>query len=234
MHLHALNTGGETMGIYVDYSFYAECSEEELLRRLDTFRQRVLELPVVHVGEVKRVDPVCNDLVIHLLEANDCPIPPAVKKRLKGRRRDDETFGAGMHMSLDLFRKLPGELKERYYAPALEFIETTDLWNEDDYPEELTLPFVLTYPRKSFLFEFAAILLRYGFMMSIDPGEGSEKVRVALSTYRSPRTPLWFGGSFTKTQYATEFVRTHETVCQIMAVAPAPGLLYPGSGPWGV
>jgi hypothetical protein len=78
--------------------------------------------------------------------------------------------------------------------------------------------------------------VRYGYLLSLDPGEGSETVALALSTFRqsegsrrSRRPPLWYGQGFTKTQYAENFIQVHDTVCRVLDIAREEGLLLKAS-----
>ena len=40
------------------------------------------------------------------------------------------------------------------------------------------------------------------------------------------KPPLWWGQSFTKTQYAKEFIQVHETVCRVLDIVGEEGLLH--------
>jgi hypothetical protein len=44
------------VGIYIDYAFRCECSEEELLDRLRRLRRKLEELPFRSVSKLLRVD----------------------------------------------------------------------------------------------------------------------------------------------------------------------------------
>jgi hypothetical protein len=120
-------------------------------------------------------------------------------------------------------------------------LERTDLWQAEVLPEEIkqTTPWGFTtfmVSRRGIEFEFASILLRYGHLLILHPGEGSETVALALSTFQQPeecrrsrKPPLWFGQGFTKTQYAENFIQVHETVCRVLDVAREEGLLLKAS-----
>lgn len=78
--------------------------------------------------------------------------------------------------------------------------------------------------------------MRYGYLLILDPGEGSETVALALSTFRQPeesrrsrRPPLWYGQGFTKNQYAENFIQVHETVCRVLDIAREESLLLKAS-----
>jgi hypothetical protein len=60
------------------YSWQAECSEDDLVERLERLRGRILDLGVHKVSEVIRVDPVCNTTVIELGGERGIPISSAV------------------------------------------------------------------------------------------------------------------------------------------------------------
>src|SRR5260370_31026283 len=69
-------------------------------------------------------------------------------------------------------------------------------------------------------------MLRYGYLMILDPGEGSETVHLGLTALRREGVPMWLGSGFTKTQYASHFTTAHENVCRILDEAREVGLLY--------
>src|SRR5207244_6074973 len=119
-------------------------------------------------------------------------------------------------------------------------IQQTDLWRPDELPQSISESAagfqILTVSRRGIEYEFASIMLRYGYMLILHPGEGSESVNLALSTFqpsgaRSPsgQPPLWWGQSFTKTQYAKNFIQVHETVCRVLDIVREEGLLLEGS-----
>jgi hypothetical protein len=228
------------MGIYVDYLLRAECAEEELCNRLERVRQRCLDLPLKAVGEVRRIVPVYNPVVVRLFQAEGHALPEAIAQRLRQVEGDPEHGQRCLAFAPMIGPQLPKNQLERYYAPALELIEGTDLWQKEDLPEEIkqTTPWgfsPLTVYRRGIEFEFASILLRYGCLLILDPGEGSETLALALSAFgqpesrRSRKPPLWYGQGFTKTQYAENFIQVHETVCRVLDIAREEDLLLKAS-----
>jgi hypothetical protein len=87
--------------------------------------------------------------------------------------------------------------------------------------------------RQAFAFALADVILRYGYLLFLDPGEGCEAVHVGSTTLRHKRVPIWLGSGFTKTQYAAHFVTAHENVCHILDAAREVGLLYRARDPCG-
>src|SRR5437588_6735849 len=119
------------MGIYVDYTQRAACAEDELRSRLERVRQRCLDLPLPRVGEVRRIAPVYNPIVIPLLRSHGSRLPKPISQRLK--QVTDPHHG---HLCIAFASMFPPELPkrqlERYLAPALELIRETKLWQKDD------------------------------------------------------------------------------------------------------
>lgn len=238
------------MGIYVDYKLWAECAEEELRDRLERVRQRCLDLPLKSVGQVRRIEPVYNPIVFLLLQEQGHPLPEAIAQRLEQAEADPDHGTLCITFVPMLDPELPKEQRDRYYAPVLELLERTDLWKAEELPEKVgqETPFgfsPFTVYRRGIEFEFANVLLRYGYILILHPGEGSETVNLALSTYAQPeegrqdrrqrqpavppQPPLWYGQSFTKTQYAKNFIQVHETVCRVLDIVQEEGLLLKGS-----
>jgi hypothetical protein len=229
------------MGIYIDYALRAECAEEELRGRLDRVRERCLDLPLRAVGEVRWIAPIYNPITITMLRSHGHSVPPAIAERLAPVERDLDHGSRCLAFALMMGQELSKAERARYLAPARALMETTDLWKKEDLPEKLgdSLPggfTPLTIYRAGIEFEFASILLRHGYLLNLDPGEGSETVTLALSTFDPPaegdpprRLPLWYGQGFTKTQYAKDFVQVHETVCRVLDILGEEGLLLNGS-----
>jgi len=229
------------MGIYIDYVLRAEGAEETLRKRLEAVRQRCLDLPLRRVGEVRRVAPVYNPVVFMLLQSEGHTLPEAIEQRLRQAEEDRDHGTRCISFAPMLNPELPKRQLDRYYAPVLQLLEQTDLWRQEDLPEEVkqTTPWgfsPVTVYRRGIEFEFASVLLRYGYLLILDPGEGSETVALALSTFaqpegsrRSRKPPLWYGQGFTKTQYAENFIQVHETVCRVLDIAREEGLLLKAS-----
>jgi hypothetical protein len=212
------------MGVYIHYSFYAECPEQEILARLRRLRQKAARLPLARVGRIKRLDPVYQDMPLHLLREQGYRLPAAVKARLKGKSSRD--YGMQCLLAAPLASILvPKKLERRFMQPALDFLKTTDLWNETDLPAEVEYGSI-TFFRHGFALALADVMLRHGYLMILDPGEGADTVHVGLTTLRGAAAPLWLGSGFTKTQYATHFIQAHENVCHILDAAREVGLLY--------
>jgi hypothetical protein len=228
------------MGIYVDYTLRAECTEEELRSRLERVRRRCLDLPLKAVGAVRRVEPVYNPVVVRLFRDQGLSLPEVIAERLRQVEGDPNHGRLSLAFAPMLPPELPRRELRRYVAPALALIERAEMWKSEDLPDEIaqTTPWgftTLTVSRRGIEFEFASVLLRYGYLLILHPGEGSETVALALSTFRQPegrrsrRLPIWYGQGFTKTQYAENFIQVHETVCRILDIVGEEGLLLKGS-----
>jgi hypothetical protein len=214
------------VGVYIDYSFYITCPEDELLERLRQLRKKVKCLPLGGVARIRRLDPVYPGMPLHLLREQGYRLPAAVKARLKGKTSRRYNMACGL-AAPPASMLVPRELEWRFMEPAIEFVKTTDVWNEDDLPEQVECGSVTIF-RKGFALALADVMLRYGYLLVLDPGEGSETVHIGLTTLRSKSKgePMWLGSSFTKTQYATHFIAAHENVCHILDAAREVGLLY--------
>ena len=212
------------MGVYIDYSFHAECPEPELLERLRQLRRKVTRLPLAKVGKITRLDPVYQGMPLRLLRKQGYRLPSAVKARLKGKSSRDYVLQCGLAAPV-VSIQVPRKLERRFMEPAVELVKTTDLWNEADLPEKVECGSITVF-RRGFAFALADVMLRHGYLMILDPGEGSETVHVGLTTLRREGMPMWLGSSFTKTQYATHFITAHENVCRILDAAQEVGLLY--------
>jgi hypothetical protein len=230
------------MGIYVDYTLRAECADEEVRARLERVRARCLDLPLQSVGNVGRLEPIYNPILLAVLRSGGRALPVAVAERLRPVLEDIDYGSRCLAFAVMLGQELPKLERERYLAPAHHLMATTDLWTEEDVAplvERNPIPGAFTPQMvfgSGFAFEFASILLRRGYLLILDPGEGSETVNLALSTFERPqedggsgRSPLWYGQSFTKTQYAKNFVQAHETVCRVLDIVGEEGLLFKGS-----
>jgi len=212
------------MGIFVDYTFYRRCAEDELVERMGRLREQILGLDLQRVGEIIHVEPVCALLVMRALEREGLPIPPAVRARI-GPVLKDRVHGELCLAVAPMDLSLPEDLEDGFFSPARALIERTDLWDPSAYPEWLKIR-TIRVNREFVLTEFACALLRHGYAMIVDPGEGCESVVIGLSSLRGEGTPVWAGCSFTKTQYAVHFVDTHEKVCRILDFAREVGLLH--------
>jgi hypothetical protein len=212
------------MGVFIDYAFRAECSEEELLERLRRLRRKLKKLSFRSVGKILRVDPAYEPLPIKLLQEHGYPLPPAVAKRLRGKL--DTKHREWCHLAAPpAFLRVPKKVEEQFYRPALQFAKNTDLWRYTDLPAKLEVPYSFTFFRLAFAMEMANVMLRHGFLLLIDPGEGCETFAIGLTSYRTVDPPLWLGSGFTKTQYATHFVQVHERICRGLDLAQEEGLL---------
>src|SRR5438034_1188538 len=183
------------MGIYVDYTLRAECLEEELRERLETVRRRCMDLPLKAVGDVLRVEPVYNSITIMLYESEGLTLPEAIAERVQASDADRDHRIRSLSFAPMMNPDLPKEELARYYAPALEFIARTDLWNKAEIPERLgqTTPFgfsPITLSRRGIEFDFANIMLRYGYVLFLHPGEGSESINLALGNLREEGVPV--------------------------------------------
>jgi hypothetical protein len=232
----------KAMGIFVDYILRAEGSQEEVRERLERVRARCLDLPLRSVGDVLRVEPIYNAVILQLFEEQGHTLPEVVAARYR-KAEEDPDHGLRCLAFSPWFPMGPGIPKdefERYAAAAKEFVDGTDLWRAEDLPEEINDSAggftTLTVTRWGVELEFANVMLRYGYMLILHPGEGSETVNLALSTFGPPKAgpaadepPRWLGKSFTKTQYAKNFIQVHETVCRVLDIVAEEGLLYKGS-----
>jgi len=223
------------MGVFVDYALRAEGTEDDVRARLERVRQRCLDLPLRSVGDVLRVEPIYNSINVKLLRKEGYVLPEAIAGRIRGAEAD-VNYGLRCY-AFGLFagRLLSESDLKRFLAAPDELIESTDLWRKEDLPEELSQSAGgrkhYTINRAAIEFELASILLCRGFSLIVHPGEGSETVNLGLATFGLPQKskshepPLWYGESFTKTQYARDFVRAHENVCQVLDVLQEEGLL---------
>jgi hypothetical protein len=212
------------MGVYIDYAFRIECSEEDLLDRLRRLRRKLKELPFRSVGLVRRVDPAYGFLPLTVLQQHGYQLPPAVAKRLRGKlgTRHDELC---LRAAPPTLMSAPDQLQHEFLRPAMQFSKTTDLWREADLPAEIDVSDCLTYFRPAFALELANVMLRHGYLLLIDPGAGCETFAIGLTSYRTVDPPLWLGCGFTKTQYAEHFVQVHEAICRGLDLTEEEGLL---------
>jgi hypothetical protein len=215
------------MGIYINYTLQAEGSDDDLLARLRRLRKRFLQLPLDKVGRIQRLDPVYMRMHLDQLKKAGYRLPKAIRDRLKGKWSTRYAIHCHLVGQPD-WMDLPKKLLTRFYRPARDFIKKTRLWKEDELPEKVTFG-SLTVFRKGFSYEFANVMLRRGYLMILDPGEGCETVAIGLSTLGGQGVPLWLGSGFAKTQYATHFIDAHENVCRILDCVKEEGLLMEAS-----
>jgi len=216
------------LSIVIDYSFKARIGEETLLARLNRLRRKLESLDLKHVGPVMKIDPLQNPTVTNVAKLQALPVPPAVAERLEAADKDDlNTYR--ILLNAYLFAGFPHKILLEFTEPSRNMALHSDLWNPADYPEEFEVPFFLRFNREALLFEFANSLLMYGYVLAVTPMNGCEPVTIGLATNRNLSRPLFLGGGFTKTQYADDFPRAHELVCQILDLAKEERLLYKAS-----
>ena len=178
------------------------------------------------MSPVTKIDPVYNCLVIMQLREDGLPIPSAVQKRLEVEQ-SDEVNEMALMMSMFSYQYLKSNELMEFISPGVEMAKNErGCWNPEDYPDSIQIGEALTYSRYGVLLELANVMLRYGYALTIDSGEGCEPVCLMLSTYRADRTPIWTGHSSCKTQYAKRFKKMHEVVCKILDLAKEEGILY--------
>ncbi len=83
-------------------------------------------------------------------------------------------------------------------------------WSQDRWEKEKPVSSIGISPSKGWYFE-------------ADPGEGSEPVNVGLAIY--PRSRIWKGGAFCKTQYAEDFFAAHALVVALLDLCQLHGIL---------
>jgi hypothetical protein len=212
------------MGVFIDYAFHCECSEEELRARLRRLRRKLRQLPFDSVSRVLRVNPAYQPLQLKLLTEHGYPLPRAVERRLRGKlgTNHDELCRLAAPC---VFMQVPEELQRKFYEPARQFARTTTLWREDQLPEEIFVPYSLTFYRQAFVLELTSVMRRHGYLIVVQPCEGCETFAIGLTSFRSEQTPYWLGSGFTKTQYSTRFVQAHESICKALDAAREEGLL---------
>ena len=216
------------MSIQVDYGLVAECNEEELLEKLHRIRTRLFCLPLKNVSPVRKIDPVYQQMFLMLIKQQGLPIPAPVLELIDPDRDDEDDEDLILtraQMAIVEHAPFPKELMGRFRKPVIDFAMAPDLWNKDDYPEEVTVGLVITYSRPAMMVEFAKPLFCYGYAITIDIGYGCNPVDIALSTYRGQDSPLWLGWGYSKTQYASEFKQAHDTVCRVVDVVKDEGLI---------
>ena len=172
------------MGIFIDYAFHIECSEEELLGKMRRLRRKLRQLPFDSVSRVLRVNPAYQPLQLKLLPENGYPLPPAVRRRLQGKlgTRHDELC----HLAAPVcFMQVPEELEEKFYQPAMDFAQTTTLWRMDGLPEKIFVPYSLTFYRLAFALELAGVMLRHGYLIVVQPCDGCETFAIGLTSFRT-------------------------------------------------
>src|SRR5438067_1728055 len=131
------------MGVFIDYAFHIQCSEEELLERMRRLRRKLRQLPFESVSRVLRVNPAYQPLQLKLLTEHGYQLPQAVHRRLRGKL--GTTHDELCHLAAPCsFMLVPEKLQHKFYGPALQFSKTTTLWREDELPEEIFVPFSLT------------------------------------------------------------------------------------------
>ena len=216
------------MGVYIDFKLKAECSEEDLLRKLHGIRTRIESLPVQKVSPVTLVDPVFSQVVITGARFNNgVELPAIVQERLDSC--DDGLGSLRVSMSMILASGLPGDLLTRFAGPAMKFATSTDLWKLEDYPEIMKVPFFLTFHREALVLEFTNLLSCYGYALMVDIDSGCETLILPFTTYRMLEDPLWLGAGFIKTQYSKDFKKAHETGCRVLDLFEEEGLLLSAS-----
>src|SRR6187402_424786 len=80
------------MSVVVNYKFAAECTEEELVARLERLRARSMELEDVVPGPIRRIEPCYSKALFKELETAGIKLPPAVIQRVKEAKRKNDDF----------------------------------------------------------------------------------------------------------------------------------------------
>jgi hypothetical protein len=224
------------MGIYIDWWLRAEGTDDEIRARLERVRQRCLDLPLRQVGEVLHVDPACTGVAVAMYSKQGYELPPAVEARYRPVAEDRSHRMRSFFVAPISEEKLPDRDLRRYFAPALALIERGELWNPEELPEEVKESSSLgrssiTINRRGIELDFASLLLRHGYLLTIEPGDGCETMQIGLSTFRQPpgrrarKPPLWCGSGSIKTQYAKSYIQVHETACRVLDLIREEGML---------
>jgi hypothetical protein len=212
------------VGVFIDYAFHIECSEDELLERMRRLQRKLRRLPFDSVSRVLRVNPAYQPLQLKLLTQHGYELPPAVRRRLRGKLGTDHEELCHLAAPCALML-VPDKLQRKYLQPVLQYAKTTTLWREEELPEKIEVPYSLTFYRRAFVIELASVMLRHGYLIIVQPCEGCETFAIGLTSFRTENTPYWLGSGFTKTQYATRFVEAHESICTALDMAAEEGLL---------
>lgn len=209
------------MGIYISSTFKAFSSEEDLLIKLNRIRRRIMNLPVISVSEIVKVDPVYNILTFRELEEQGYPIPELIRERL-GDYENAPYPDIRLSMEMVMLSSMPKSVKSQFYR---QWRENRFEWREEDYPETFNMGPSFSTNRAGVLHQFDNVLLRYGYAFTVDPGEGCETLLIQLNTFRVAEETLWIGGNSTKTQYAVNYPLAHENVCRVLDLMNEEGLL---------
>ena len=207
------------MSVVINYKFGAQCSEEELVAKLERIRSRSIDLEDVLPTAIRRIEPCYSKTLFKELEAAGIKLPPVVMERVRDAKKKNADF---TELWVGLSALSPEE-RFQFSAPALAMIESTDLWQPEEYPAQFTAA-AMTYNRGGILLEFANAVLLHGLIVTFRLGEGCDPLTIPLASYRAGGS-FWRGGGFTRTQYAVHFTRDHEHVCRILDFAKDEGLL---------
>lgn len=215
------------MGIYVDYTAEAECSEQELAKRMQRARDRIAQLDVLSVDKVHRLDPVYNMISYMLVRMQGLKFPAAVAKRLKNKSGGDSHEEYCLQVCSPMMHRLPHDKQIRHFQPLLDYLKTDHgLWKPSDYPDRLgDASGQLSLQNPGIDAFFGSIMIGRAFVLFVDPGEGCEPICFALSTYGQGDNPYWLGAGFTQTGHSHDFAKTHETVCRILDIGKEEGII---------
>src|SRR5579862_5415934 len=101
------------MGIFIDHTLRAEGTDEEVRGRLEAVRERCLDLPLERVGEVRRLAPIYNPILIDLLRSHGHTIPAAIAERLRPVEEDRDYGSLCLTFMLSLGQKLSKPERDR-------------------------------------------------------------------------------------------------------------------------
>lgn len=218
------------MSICINYELRSECSGEELAGRLRRIRRKVRRWEGVSVGQVRHLEPICDVVLFRRLQDRGIALPAEVAERLEmANAASEEIRDLAFDIDIGMTFPKPQRYAEKLHRPALLLSKQKPEWESKDLPEELcdeAFGFkTWSCNRGYMLFKFACSLLRHGYSLPIRLGPGCEWLHLWLGGYHSDRSPMWYGWSFTKTQYAENFVRDHDNVCRILDLADQEGLV---------
>jgi hypothetical protein len=175
-------------------------------------------------------------MVMRFLEREKIAMPAAVKAALEQSTPADKNQHGEYSIVLGPILRdswFEDALLARYYKPVTDFLKAPHgLWNEAEFPEQITRGSMTTF-RAGISLALADALLQYGFLICVHVNKGCDSLIIGFSGYKNAESPLWLGGSSTKTQYAERFVHAHETICRIIDVAKEEGLLHECHDPSG-
>jgi len=192
------------MGLTIHYKFAYDKGKQELEQKLKELKQEFIHLPVRQVYDIVNVTKCRQEFGYGQYE---------------GDRFYQNELGFTLQHS---FSPLPRK-RAKLYKIIEDIGGTVNLHKltRDEYRDYKTLDREIKQADKNL--QSKILSSGNGFILPVDVGEGCDWFDIQIG--RIGNSKKWRGGSFTKTQYAEDFVHSHLAVIKMLDLCKEAGIL---------